>query len=112
MGFDRRNHPAAQNGFGPRSLLKHEAEALFRAWYPCPLDMRARHKFAIGVAGVPVPDPPRPRGNTWNAAVMHHYWHELTAEQRQQPECHPSNTDHYDAEFQRIHTEQIGRAHV
>ena len=69
--------------------------------------MRAGHKFAIGVAGVPVPDAPRPRENEWNAAVMHHYWHELTAEQRQQPEWAPSNTERYDAEFRRIHQERM-----
>ena len=107
MGFNRRNHPAVQNGFRPRSLLKHEAEALFRAWYPCPPDMRAGNKFAIGIAGVLEPDPPRPRENTWNAAFMHHYWHELTAEQHQQPEWAPSNTDRYDAEFRRIHHERM-----
>ena len=39
MGFDRRNHPATVNGFGPRSLLKREADALFRTdgnGYPLP----------------------------------------------------------------------------
>ena len=65
MGFDRRNHPATVNGFGPRRLLKREADAFFRCWYPCPPDMRAGHKFAISVAGVPVPDAPRPRETEW-----------------------------------------------
>ena len=38
---------------------------------------------------------------------MAHYWQELTAEQRQQPEWAPSNTDRYDAEFRRIHHERM-----
>ena len=93
MAFNTRNHPAAVNGFGPHSLLKHETEALFRLWYPCPLDMRARYRYSIGVAGVLVPDAPRLREKDWTVAVHHHYWHKLTAEQRQQPEWAPSNTD-------------------
>ena len=107
MAFDKRRSAAAANGFGPRSLLKAEAEALFQAWYPCPPDMRAGNRWSLGVAGVPVPDAPRPRERDWVAQIHRHYWHELTSEQRQQPEWHPSNTDRYDAEFRRIHAERV-----
>ena len=107
MAFNTRNHPAAVNGFGPCSLLKHETEALFRLWYPCPPDMRARYWYSIGVAGVLVLDAPRLQEKDWTVAVHHHYWHKLTAEQRQQPEWAPSNTDCYDAEFRRIHHERM-----
>ena len=78
MAFNRRNHRAAANDFRLHNLLKHEAEALFRSWYPFPPDMRVGKKFA----SVPVPDAPRPRETDWTAAVLHHYGHELTAEQR------------------------------
>ena len=89
MGFNRRNHPAAANGFSPHSLLKQEDEALLRSWYPCPRVLR-RDRFSIGVTSVPVPDAPRRWENDWTAAVHHHYWHELTADQ---PEWAPSNSE-------------------
>ena len=67
--------------------------------------MRTGNKFAIGVAGVS--DASRPRETDWTATVMHHYWHELTAEQRQQPEWASPNTDRYETEFRRIHHERM-----
>ena len=77
--------------------------------YPCPLDMLAGHRRSLGVSGMLDPDAPRPRERDWSTHVPHHYWHELTAEQRQQPEWDPANTDRYDAEFRRIHAERMAR---
>ena len=105
----RRNAGLAANGFGPRSLLKEEAEAMFGAWYPCPPDMRAGSRWSLGVSGVPVPDAPRPRERDWHQQVMAHYWHGLTAVQRQDPQWNPANTEVYEAEFRRIHADRINR---
>ena len=69
--------------------------------------MRAEHRYLIGVAGVPIPYPPQPRDNDWTAAVHHHYWHELTAEQRQMPEWASSNANRHDTELRWIHHERM-----
>ena len=109
MALNKRYIGAAANGFGPRTLLKHEAEALFRAWYPCSPDMRAGGRWSIGLSGVHVADAPRPRDRDSITHVRRHYWHELTAEHRQQDKWNPSYTDRYEAEFRRIRANRVTR---
>lgn len=64
---------AAANGFGRRSLRKHEAWALYRCGYPCPPDMRVpgasggQGAWALSAGGIPVP--PIPVGAEFEDAI-------------------------------------------
>ena len=64
---------AAANGFGRRSLRKHEAWALYLVGYPCLPDMRVpsasggQGAWALSAGGVPVP--PVPAGDDFPYAV-------------------------------------------
>src|SRR3954464_12858000 len=64
-------------------LTLEETEALCASSYPCPPGYQPPAGWMLSAGGVPVP--PVPQGSAWQAAIMNHFYLELTPEQRMNP---------------------------
>ena len=69
------------------ALTPREAEALCASNYPCPPGYHVPAGWMLSAGGVPVP--PVPQGVARRMAITNHYYHELTPEQRRNPNWHP-----------------------
>ena len=81
----------------PPVLTYAEAEALRGSNYPCPPGYRCPPGWTLSVGGVPVA--PVAEGAARRSAITHHYYAELTPEQRMHTGWHPDNNRTWDAFF-------------
>src|SRR4051812_42346138 len=72
-------------------LTLEETEALFASNYPCQPGYRPPAGWMLSAGGVPAP--PVPQGSVRQAAITNHFYHELTPEQRMDPQWDPDNYD-------------------
>lgn len=82
---------------GDLALTHAEAEALRASNYPCPPGYLCPPGWRLSAGGVPVS--PGPQGTARRAAITHHYYVELTPEQRMDPRWDLDNTATWDAFF-------------
>lgn len=82
---------------GDLALTHAEAEALRASNYPCPSGYLCPPGWRLSTGGVPVS--PGPQGAARRAAITHHYYVELTPEQRMDPRWDLDNTATWDAFF-------------
>src|SRR3954465_4036745 len=78
-------------------LTLKETEVLCASNYPCPPGYRPPAGCMLSTRGVPVP--PVPQGSARQAAITNHFYHELTPEQRMDPQWDPDNYDTWNAFF-------------
>ena len=76
-------------------LTLEESEALCASNYPCPLGYWPPAGWMLSAGGVHVP--PVPQGSARQAAITNHFYHELTPEQRMDPQWDPDNYDTWNA---------------
>jgi hypothetical protein len=79
------------------TLTYQQAEELCASNYPCPLGYRVPAGWSLSTGGMPVP--PVPHGTARRAAIINHYYLDLTPEQRMNPRWHPDNQQTWDAFF-------------
>jgi hypothetical protein len=71
------------NGFSRRYLHEWEARALYVLGYMAPPDFRFPGTWRLSAGGIPIL--PVPHGAKSSAAIHHHYYEGLMAEERADP---------------------------
>ena len=88
-------------------LTLEETEALCASNYPCPPGYWPPAGWMLSAGGVPVP--PVPQGSARQAAITNHFYHELTPEQRMDPQWDPDNYDTWNAFFANRRERELAR---